>query len=801
MVVIVLIDRILITDFVEMSNDLWFHALKVLDGYRTSSETQDVYKLYDFQGPNTILEKHREYVESVYTDKTKIDVKTMYFELIKMMMDQDQGFNKTRDVDQIQGFQELTNRLVINMNDNVTKLNRRLERLENMLDNDRLDQLEQKLNDFENENTDRFGILEQNVADNVTRISNLERESKDHDEQFGKMDEELEALRDQNSNEIMFQEQMSKFQKDTLETLEKRIDSNERHLKLLEDKDEDLEKRLEELEQADVYLQNALKESLTRTEKVETEENILSKDFLGFREDFDRFKEDQDQLHEKVDNRCQTLSEKTEHNKEKLEQLEGLVGGNADVQNEYSIKFVKLENNIQELEDKTDKAEEKLKDHDEKMDNLNFEVKKVVSDTKDNLERLKEDSKIDDRLDNIQNDVNNNKQKIEEANLVIKRHTEQIMEMDEKVTNDVNEIKEELEHVKEGQGSVAKEVGQVQVAIKAGQDRDEALKEDIKENLAKIINLEESNAMQQQQAKFVDALNDRMALEQEQHRQSEAKTKEEMKSKMADDLEQVKKEILEKMHAKNSEIGDEITDLKEKLDDKVDKDDILVKINAQENNLDNLSKDLSSKSSDLQESIDALRSGTDELKKKIGELERGKEELTDEVESAADRNKRMLDDLGAKMDQLEQLAKDQADKNNKEILDKIANDNVDLLQKIEDANKVIKKHTEDIFELQNKLETDLAEADEKLKESVKGEIEDLVGKVNEKIEEVDIEIKTNAGHVENLRQVNRELIDRLKDNFQDDIENNKGNHKKSLTFSKKITAFSISFWNCSHVCC
>ena len=49
-------------------------------------------------------------------------VKTMYHELIKMLMDQDmrqspEGFKQTRDVDKIGGFQELTNRLQFNLNE------------------------------------------------------------------------------------------------------------------------------------------------------------------------------------------------------------------------------------------------------------------------------------------------------------------------------------------------------------------------------------------------------------------------------------------------------------------------------------------------------------------------------------------------------------------------------------------------------------------------------------------------------------------------------------------------------------
>jgi hypothetical protein len=62
----------------------------------------------------------------------------------------------------------------------------------------------------------------------------------------------------------------------------------------------------------------------------------------------------------------------------------------------------------------------------------------------------------------------------------------------------------------------------------------------------------------------------------------------------------------------------------------------------------------------------------------------------------------------------------------------------------------------------------------KLKDSVKNEIEDLVEKVNEKLDEIDNESKANAGHVDNLREVNKELLERIKVNVQDDIDKQTG---------------------------
>ena len=125
-----------------MSNELWFHALKVLDTFRTSSESQDVFRLYEFEDNTGILENHKQHLKSMVSHD-RLDVKTMYFELIKMLLDQDKnqspaGFKETRDIDRIQGFQELTNRLQFNLNEKyltqICDLGQRLGKIEALLE-------------------------------------------------------------------------------------------------------------------------------------------------------------------------------------------------------------------------------------------------------------------------------------------------------------------------------------------------------------------------------------------------------------------------------------------------------------------------------------------------------------------------------------------------------------------------------------------------------------------------------------------------------------------------------------------
>ena len=61
-----------------------------------------------------LLEKHRQMHEKPF-HQDKVDVKDMYLDLIKLIMDQEQekwpkGHEQTKDIHKLQNYQELTNR-------------------------------------------------------------------------------------------------------------------------------------------------------------------------------------------------------------------------------------------------------------------------------------------------------------------------------------------------------------------------------------------------------------------------------------------------------------------------------------------------------------------------------------------------------------------------------------------------------------------------------------------------------------------------------------------------------------------
>merc|ERR1739848_610958 len=194
--------------------------------------------------------------------------------------------------EKIQGFQELTNRLQFNLNEKywsqLEKVNDRLNKLEQLLQGDdntnvfaKLDQLEDKMAQLNLEQKEKAEELNNNVSDNNTRLSALEGQNYDQQMDLNEIKDELKAKEDSESTEKMMQDFMAKLQSDNLDTLSKRVDTNENHIKLLEEKDDQLDAdmdrvnenitnidgRLDALEKADEFLRHAHEEQMTKAQK------------------------------------------------------------------------------------------------------------------------------------------------------------------------------------------------------------------------------------------------------------------------------------------------------------------------------------------------------------------------------------------------------------------------------------------------------------------------------------------------------------------------------------------------------
>jgi len=201
-----------------MSNDLWFHALKVLDSLRTSSakdESEFNFKesFYKFEDDTDILKKHREHLEKKYTEE-HVDVKTMYIELIRMMLDRDRqqkeikSVQETENMEKIQGFQELTNRLFFNLNE---KYSLQLEQMNNKIDflktdyENKLNEIEKKNYNLEKKNEDlesKLGQFQDDQRDLESKLGQFQDDQKDLESKLGQFQDDQKDKFDEMNNNI-----------------------------------------------------------------------------------------------------------------------------------------------------------------------------------------------------------------------------------------------------------------------------------------------------------------------------------------------------------------------------------------------------------------------------------------------------------------------------------------------------------------------------------------------------------------------------------------------------------------------
>lgn len=156
----------------------------------------------------------------------------------------------------------------------------------------RIDELEGKIAHLQDEQKQKVDELNNDVSDNNTRLSALEGQNYDQQKDIDEIKEDLKVKEDSEGTEKMMQDFMAKLQSDNLDTLSKRIDQNENHIKLLEEKDDQLDAdmervnenitnidgRLDALEKADEFLRHA--HEVTQRKIFLSSQGIYGLDFL-----------------------------------------------------------------------------------------------------------------------------------------------------------------------------------------------------------------------------------------------------------------------------------------------------------------------------------------------------------------------------------------------------------------------------------------------------------------------------------------------------------------------------------------
>merc|ERR1719288_653746 len=291
----------------------------------------------------------------------------------------------------------------------------------------------------------------------------------------------------------------------------------------------------------------------------------------------------------------------------------------------------------------------------------------------DRLKGISEQSgDLEAELKRIENDVKGNASKIEDGNVIIKRHSEQlylIEPMAQDTAETVKEIEDKLKNFEKEQkeqdqkiGSIENELGNKQGSIDQLfneknnlNSKLEGVDDDNKYNKNKIASLEELLAKETEtkiERSYVETLESRVSVMAEQAQQSEAKLKEDMDAKQNEIILQNQEKLDElrdqynQLHITTESNTTQINGYKEEVEAQVKENrDKIQQMNV---TIDTHYHELSDKTNDhvnqvqglwdnnknVEDGLKILKDCDAELRQKIAAIEKAKDELARELEKA-----------------------------------------------------------------------------------------------------------------------------------------------------------------------
>lgn len=325
-----------------MTDALWYHALTFMEDYRTSGNGYNIEELYSFSDETGILERHKQMLLQPYTNK-KIDVKIMYFELIKMLLEHDrrhypEAYEQSKDLHKIQGFQDLTNRLQKRLNKkydgHFSSLNVKINNIEQIFggeDRDitgfnfmeKFDQLERQntlltealehTNELSLKRSSEIAALQEGLMVANSQLQEIHGNTSKNTSDITLIFNELRSRDETDSSSTILREEHAVIQQKTFEIFEKRLDTNEEHVELLKVKDSQQDQiiyeKFEVLEKADEFLRESHTQLTKKSQAVEEEQKNQEKHLSEYVSDFKGFEETTEMDQQKMKNTLEELAE------------------------------------------------------------------------------------------------------------------------------------------------------------------------------------------------------------------------------------------------------------------------------------------------------------------------------------------------------------------------------------------------------------------------------------------------------------------------------------------------------------
>merc|ERR1712079_277665 len=397
--------------------DLWYHALKFLDKYRTDIQTYDVSDLYEFADTTGILERHKQLLSEPFKEG-QVDMKIMYYELIRMLIDYErknhpQTYDATKTVGKIEGYQELTNKLQRYLNqrfiEDIELLSKEQGSITNINISSKFEHLEETITNLDAKYSTLTNSLQKT-------INNLTEENVALTSSHSNLEQEYSSLQNKylamESNNLAIQEKITVF-----ETNEKTLFEEIRRLKATEQKLMDERKAFEEkTEMANTTREAEHKRALAALQQSEAEMQVK----IQHLEKADAFNQEcQNQLSEKTTSSLTEMSgllQKIEKRVENNEERSILNTAGVQRNSEKINKLADLQANI------TDKIESKYTDTWNAIDKIIASHSETIGGVKDLIEINK---------DNIAILKEQNQKQIESVNELFKVTNEKVLLLEE----------------------------------------------------------------------------------------------------------------------------------------------------------------------------------------------------------------------------------------------------------------------------------------------------------------------------------------------------------------------------------
>ena len=623
-----------------MANELWYHAIKVLDTFRQSSETNDLQKLFDFDDKTKILEKLKKAPH--FKGEKKLDVKVLFSELIKLLLETEErerptGYKETRNIDTIKGFQELSNTFQL----------RSLEKHAKLIEDLRgkhaaIEKNAKEVETAQAEHEKKTNTLKTHVNKNNSKVIELDEDIKNVNKKLTDICKDVQT-RDSNI-QIKLNNTIEKFKNENVDNLANEVEKFKK-------KEADLEQMMKQINIANITERLAKLEENEKSykndmKKMKTEQEELITNVKGYSSELEALKDEQTNFDKKANAVDKIIS---------------------DIRKYFDKLKEEMTANSKKVDD--------VKEFGSKLQTVENALKKEITNVNDKMDQVKAETDTDfidikGELSDMLTKINEHNVKIEDANKRIKRHSEQfveienngveynIPEMKAKIEDIVKEAKENSRKIdtveKKSQETLKLQVEEfsVNVALKI-KDKEEfeaEMKNQLKEGMdkmeAEIAHLNtKSNAKDKKinqlenkcsnVANEVESLNhnlEKISKEKDRLNKEMKNIPKDLDAKIKTMIEQVEKEV-----KKNSNHFESLIEQGKKLDSI--ENDLLEKIKA--------SNDSISKNSDGIEMLKSFEKGIGDINEKVDEIGGNVKLNEDEIKKLISRSKDSIETINA----------------------------------------------------------------------------------------------------------------------------------------------------------